>query len=290
MSASSVDAQTDVQAVAAEAFATLANGRQIASFSARHPAFDLDEAYRATAAVRQMRESRGERPVGRKIGFTNRAMWIEHGVRAPIWGYVYDTTVRGIAEIDKTFSLAGLAEPRIEPEIVFGLAAAPAPGMDERALLACVDWVAHGFEIVHSIFPGWTFSAPDTVAAFGLHGALLVGARHSVAARPAHWSERLSTFAIELKRDGMVIERGRGSNVLGGPLSALRHLVDLLANDPVNPPLAAGEIVTTGTLTLAQPAAPGETWTTRLTGIALGPLRVRFAEPTMAGDPGPRPD
>jgi 2-oxo-3-hexenedioate decarboxylase len=290
MSASSVDAQTDVQAVAAEAFATLANGRQIASFSARHPAFDLDEAYRATAAVRQMRESRGERPVGRKIGFTNRAMWIEHGVRAPIWGYVYDTTVRGIAEIDETFSLAGLAEPRIEPEIVFGLAAAPAPGMDERALLACVDWVAHGFEIVHSIFPGWTFSAPDTVAAFGLHGALLVGARHSVAARPAHWSERLSTFAIELKRDGMVIERGRGSNVLGGPLSALRHLVDLLANDPVNPPLAAGEIVTTGTLTLAQPAAPGETWTTRLTGIALGPLRVRFAEPTMAGDPGPRPD
>jgi 2-oxo-3-hexenedioate decarboxylase len=64
---------------------------------------------------------------------------------------------------------------------------------------------------------------------------------------------------------------------LGGPLSALRHLVALLARDPINPPLAAGEIVTTGTLTRALPIAPGEIWTTALTGVGLAPLRVRFA-------------
>ena len=63
------------------------------------------------------------------------------------------------------FSLAGLAEPRIEPEIVFRLAAAPTPDMDERALLGCIDAVAHGFEVVQSIFPGWGFTAPDAVAA-----------------------------------------------------------------------------------------------------------------------------
>ena len=39
-----------------------------------------------------------------------------------------------------------LAEPRIEPEIVFKLAVAPAPGMGEGALLESIDWVAHGFE------------------------------------------------------------------------------------------------------------------------------------------------
>jgi hypothetical protein len=27
-------------------------------------------------------------------------------------------------------------------------------------LLACIEWVGHGFEIVQSIFPGWKFSAP----------------------------------------------------------------------------------------------------------------------------------
>jgi 2-oxo-3-hexenedioate decarboxylase len=63
--------------------------------------------------------------------------------------------------------------------------------------------------------------------------------------------------------------------VLGGPLSALRHLIDVLAHDQFNPPLAAGEIVTTGTLTRAFPVPAGATWTTELNGIALDGIRLR---------------
>ena len=43
-------------------------------------------------------------------------------------------------------------------------------------------------------------------------------------------------------------------------------------------PLGAGEIVTTGTLTAAYPARPGETWRTELHGIALPGLAVRFED------------
>ena len=270
-------ALSDLQAIAAEAFAVLDTGHQVSPFTARFSAFDLDEAYRVTAAIRAMREMRGEMPVGRKIGFTNRTIWAEYNVYGPVWGYVYNRTVHNLAEIGDTFSLVGLAEPRIEPEIVFKLALAPAPGMDETALLACIDWVAHGFEIVQSIFPGWKFSAPDTVAAFGLHGALLIGPRHSIVAHAEDWSRTLSTFEIYLKRDGTVVDHGRAKDVLGGPVSALRHLVEILARDQVNPPLAADEIVTTGRLTRALPLSEGETWTTELTGVALDGICVRFA-------------
>ncbi|HEY2475335.1 MAG TPA: fumarylacetoacetate hydrolase family protein [Candidatus Cybelea sp.] len=272
-----VDGPIDVQAVAAEVFGTLDTGRQIEPLSSRISSFNLDDAYRVSAAVRNMRESRGELPVGRKIGFTNCTIWAEYNVYAPMWGYIFNRTVYNLAEIGDTFSLISLAEPRIEPEIVFKLAVAPAPGMDERALLASVDWVAHGFEVVQSIFPGWQFSAPDTVAAFGLHGALLIGPRHSIATHAEDWSRRLSTFEIDLKRDGEVVDHGRATNVMGGPVSALRHLIDLLARDQVNPALAAGEIITTGTLTRAFPVSVGETWTTELTGLALNGICVRFA-------------
>jgi 2-keto-4-pentenoate hydratase len=224
-----------------------------------------------------MREARGEMPVGRKIGFTNRTIWTEYNVYEPVWGYVYNRTVHNLTEIGDTFSLVGLAEPRIEPEIIFKLAVAPAPSMDETALLACIDWVGHGFEVVQSIFPGWQFSAPDTVAAFGLHGALLIGPRHSIATHAEDWSRTLSTFEIDLKREGTVVDHGRATNVMGGPLSALRHLIDLLARDQVNPPIAADEIVTTGTLTRALPISTGETWTTELTGVALDGICVSFA-------------
>lgn len=265
-----------VEAVAAEAFALLGSSRQVTPFSTRHPGFGLDDAYRVTAAVRAKREARGERPVGRKIGFTNRTIWDEYDVHAPIWGHVYDTTVHELEKAGDGFSLAGMVEPRIEPEIILGFAKAPAAGMDEAALLGCIDWVAHGFEIVQSVFPDWKFAPVDTVAAFGLHGALLIGPRHRVSAG-GDWLGPLARFEIDLFRNGKAADHGRADNVLDGPLSALRHLVGLLAEDKVNPPLAAGEIVTTGTLTRAFPVAAGETWETKLNGIALEGARIRFA-------------
>lgn len=264
-----------VDAIAGEAVALLGSGRQAAPFSTRHPGFGLEQAYRVTAAVRAKREARGERPVGRKIGFTNRTIWDEYDVHAPIWGYVYDTTVHDLVKVGDGFSLHGLVEPRIEPEVIFGLSRAPSAGMDEAALLGCIGWVAHGFEIVQSVFPDWKFAPADTVAAYGLHGALLIGPCHAVPAG-SDWLGPLARFGIDLFRNSVQADHGRAENVLDGPLSALRHLVGLLAEDKVNPPLAAGEIVTTGTLTRAFPVAAGETWETRLSGIALEGARIRF--------------
>lgn len=266
---------TDVDAIAREVMAVLGQGRQIPPLSARR-SLDIDEAYRITAAVRQVREARGEKVLGRKIGFTNRTIWEQYSVYAPIWGYIYDSTVYDIAGIDRVFSLAAFAEPRIEPEVVFGLASAPDPGMDERDLLSCIGWVAHGFEIVQSVFPDWKFAASDTVAAFGLHGALLIGERHPVANAREEWLRTLSGFDITLCRDGEAVDRGHAGNVLDGPLSALRHLVDVLARDDINPPVAAGEIVTTGTLTRAMLIGPGEHWATTLSGVPLRGIDIRF--------------
>src|SRR5258708_38584597 len=75
MTNGNTNAVTELEAIVAEALAALDTCHQISPFSARLSAFDLDDAYRVTAAIRQMRERRGEMPVGRKIGFTNRAAW-----------------------------------------------------------------------------------------------------------------------------------------------------------------------------------------------------------------------
>jgi 2-oxo-3-hexenedioate decarboxylase len=72
------------------------------------------------------------------------------------------------------------------------------------------------------------------------------------------------------------MDKGRALNVLEGPLSTIRYVMDLLARDTASPPLAGGEIVSTGTLTRALPVKPGETWTTELKGIALEGVSLRF--------------
>ena len=263
----------DADAIAAEALAAFDAGRQIAPFSQRRRGFDLALAYRAAARIREMRIARGEVPVGRKIGFTNRTIWPEYGVWAPIWGDMYDGTVRDLLA---PCAIGRFAEPRIEPEIVFGLAHAPAAGMDDAALLGCIEWVAHGFEIVQSIYLGWRFAAADTVAACGLHAALRIGPRRAVGDDAPRWLAALASFEIELSCDGVPVDRGRAVNVLDGPLAALRHLVQALAGEPSQPALAAGEVVTTGTLTRAFPIVPGQTWSTALQGVPLGGIELRF--------------
>jgi len=180
--------------IAEEASAVFEGRYSLPLFSARYPAFDLDEAYRASALAHKIRLGKGYRPVGRKAGFTNSRIWDEYGVRAPNWGYVYDRTLHDLAT---PLSLALYAEPKIEPEIVVGLSAAPSPDMDDAALLGCIGWLAHGFEIVQSVFPNWKFTAPDSVAVNAMHCCVVDRAaprnrlaRGGVAARPARMRSR----------------------------------------------------------------------------------------------------
>ena len=260
--------------IAAEAAAAFnSDSHRVPPFTARNPNLTMDDAYRVTALVHEIRLAQGYKPVGRKIGFTNRRLWDEYGVRAPIWGYVYDRTLHDLAT---PLPLAPYSAPKIEPEIMFGLAKAPSPGMDDAALLKCIDWVAHGYEMVQSIYPDWTFTAPDAVIADAMHAALLIGPRYKTGKNAGEWLRTLTSFEIELFCGGKPMDGGHALNVLEGPLSTIRYVMDLLVRDPVNPPLAAGEIVSTGTLTRALPVKPGETWTTKLKGIALQDATLRF--------------
>ena len=269
------DHTPDIAAIANDVLKALASKKQISPFSSRSDGLTLRDAYKVTPLLRSAFEARGEKITGRKIGFTNSGMWKAYGVDAPIWGYATDRTTRNLGQ-PATLNAADFPEPRIEPEIMFGLKATPVPGMSRNVLLDCIDWVALGYEIVQSIYPGWKFTAADVVAANGVHGCLLVGNRHPVAPRKAQWLRELAAFEVALYCDGSVSQQGGGALVLGSPLNALGHLVSLLAADRHNPPLRAGEIISTGTLTLAMPVSAGQTWGTKASGIPLENISVRF--------------
>ncbi|HZQ73790.1 MAG TPA: hypothetical protein VFB08_12820 [Burkholderiales bacterium] len=248
-----------------------ANPREVASFSARYPGLTPEAGYAAALALHQHRLTLGWKLLGRKIGFTNRTIWPRYGVYEPMWGMVYDRTV-SLAEGDTTtVSLEGLVQPRIEPEICFGLKVPPTA---ERPLDA-TEWVAHSIEIVQCHHPAWKVALADCTADNGLHGRLVVGKQIPVREIP-DLAERLPGCTVELRKAGELVDRGRGENVLGSPLLALSHLVSVLARQPQAPRLAPGEFVTTGTLTDAHPVHPGEIWSTAFSGVPLPGLTVRF--------------
>lgn len=271
-----MEATLDIAAISKEALDAMDNAKTLQSFSKRYRGFDLSAAYRVSEEIHRKRKLRGQRHAGRKIGFTNRKMWEQYGVRAPVWGYMYDNTVFDIARASDV-SLVGFVEPKIEPEIAFGFSRLPEPGMTDKEIFDCVEWVSHGYEVVQSNFPGWNFSAADTVVISGLHGIYFVGTKMSVADDRANWLEMLAAFEIDLFCNDKKVETGHARNVLDGPVSALGHLLKLLADDPDHEPLAAGEIITTGTVTRAWPVAAGETWRTEVRGLKLPGVEIRFS-------------
>jgi 2-oxo-3-hexenedioate decarboxylase len=66
---------------------------------------------------------------------------------------------------------------------------------------------------------------------------------------------------------------------LRSPALCLAELASALARQPSAEPLAAGELISTGTLTDPQPLAPGETWTASVAGLDLPVLTLRVQGP-----------
>ena len=240
--------------------------------------FDWSAAYDVAAEMVRLRRARGERCVGRKIGFTNRNIWPQYGATSPIWSHVYDSTLIRARGNTAAVSLRGAASPRIEPEIAFGLRAVlPTGSKDPARILEAVEWMAPSFEIVDCHYPDWKFAPADSVADQSFHWRLIVGERRPVP------KNGLATLAIALRDcrlvlacGGKTMDEGTGSNALGHPALALAFLADILASQPQFDALGAGEIITTGTLTAALPIEAGQTWTSKISGLPIGPLIATF--------------
>lgn len=251
--------------------------QQITPITSQEPAFDVATAYAVADLVHRARLAQGAVAAGRKIGFTNAAMWAKYGVEEPVWGHMYDRSIVHLSHSQGKCSLARFTEPKIEPEIALHFHTAPPEDADIAALLACIDWIAPAFEIVQSHYPDWQFKAADTIADGGLHAGLFVGQRTAFSALGEQAQEQLVSCSVALLCNGVVRDTGTGANALGSPLAAVTHLIAVLARQRIHRPIQANEIITTGTLTAALPVSAGELWQMKLEGIALQGIALEFS-------------
>lgn len=262
--------------LAAELFAAYLDGTaRVAAPSGRGGAFDMNAAYATEAAVAQLHIARGARPVGVKVGYANKAMWRVLKLDTLVWAHMYADTVHYVEEGQGTLALPYYRAPKIEPEIVFKLRDTIPEGADAAATLAAVEWLAPGFEIIDCPFTEPQFQPADFVAAWGLHLALVIGER--VAIEPGmipELAEALAKFKVRLSKDGELMEEGGGRNSLRSPALCLSELASAMARRGT--PLAAGDLISSGTLTAGSPIAAGETWTAEFDGVSVATLRLNL--------------
>jgi 2-oxo-3-hexenedioate decarboxylase len=255
-------------------------GRFVADLSLFGTNLTLPQAYQVAHELHGVLVSRGFKPAGRKIGFTNRALWEQFQVNAPIWGHVYEQTIHLAQAGQQRLSLAGMIAPRMEPEVVLKLSAAvPAGESSLDVLTNRIEWAAIGFEIVDSHFDNWRFTAAEAVADFGVHAGLVVGTPWHITPndRP-RLAETLESLKVTLSGGKDFLATGEGRNTLGGPLQALAHFNRVLSTQPWAAPLTTGDVITTGTLTTLPSLQSGESYTVQVAGAPLPSLRLELVQ------------
>jgi 2-oxo-3-hexenedioate decarboxylase len=266
--------------LADELMAARAAGRAtVTPPSAREGGFDLTAAYAVEGELMRRRRAEGRATVGVKVGYANKAMWRALKLDTLVWAHMYDDTVQYADGGRASLSCGAMIAPKIEPEIVFRMSAPiPAGTTDAAAVLAHVEWIALGFEIIDCVYPGWTFQPADFVAAFGLHAALVVGTPLRVTeAQIPGLVEALAAFKVSLLIRNDVVAEGAGRNSLRSPALCLAELAAASERRPGATPLAPGDLVSSGTLTDSRLIHPGEQWTAEVAGIGLDPLTLDIA-------------
>jgi len=236
--------------------------------------FGLDRAYRVGAALDRRLRERGYGPLGCKVGFTNRAIWPRFGLDEPILAPIYARTLR-LARPAAEVSLATFRAPMIEGEVVFGIEPEGGAPEGDAPNGGRPSWIALGFEIVDCHYPDWHLTPADSVADFGLHGALIVG-------RPVNRDvpdfdervARLDRLEVRLLRNETLVAHGRGSDVLGHPLEVLKVVPRLWPRFGGAGIPESGLVVSTGTMTALEPLSPGERWRVEAAGVNLPGLEM----------------
>jgi 2-keto-4-pentenoate hydratase len=276
-----VISQSEVESIARELLSAYERGDAVAVLPSSRRGFNLNTSYAVEHALKQLRQARGHKSVGRKVGYANKAMWRMLKLETLVWAHMYDDTVHYSTGNSATLTLAHPRSLKIEPEIVFSLKqpiAETNDNLDAATALASTVWMAVGFEIIDCPFPQWQFQPPDFVASFGLHTALVIGER--VPVRPdsiAALADELARFKVRVLKNGEFVEEGSGRNCLRSPALCLAELGAAIRRRSPTEPLSAGEVVSSGTLTAGHPADRGDLWTVEVEGLELPPLALRLS-------------
>jgi 2-keto-4-pentenoate hydratase len=265
-----------IQSLAKELITAFETGQMVPVAPSVRPGFDLDAAYVVEGALKKFREGHGHRSVGRKVGYANKAMWRVFKLETLVWAHMFDDTVHYAENNTATLSLAHPRSLKIEPEIVFCLKQPIfAAGLDAAGALACVDWLALGFEIIDCPYPEWKFQPTDFVASFGLHAALVVGEKMYVNSELIRkLVDDLARFTLRMSTNGEFVEEGSGKNSLRSPALCLAELGAAIACRFPDEPLSARELISSGTLTAGHETKRGDRWTAEVAGLALPSLTL----------------
>lgn len=220
----------------------------IAPLVETYPSLTIDQAYEISKCLLKIREDKGEKVIGKKIGVTSKVVQDMLGVHQPDFGFLTDAMHIHSRKVNVSQMIAA----RAEAEIAFRLKSdLTGPNVSGADVLAATDCVIACFEIVDSRIKDWKISIKDTIADNASCGVFVLSDNEI---NPENID--LGHVKVVVTKNGQIISEGLGSNVQGSPENAVAWLANTLGTYGI--PLKKGEIILSGSLVPLEPVVSGD--------------------------------
>ena len=212
-------------------------------------------------------------PVGYKAGLTNPAVQKRFNHDSPVWGTLYaPMPLADGALVDPAFG----ARPLFEADMLVRVSdLAVNRAKTPAELLAAIDQVIPFIEL-----PDLVVEAPPKLNGAAIN-AINVGARLGVVGTPLPvqrseaFLDALRAMVVVVRGAGAELDRGKGSDVLGHPLSTVSWLVADMAREVRA--LKVGDLVSLGSFSKLMPPQAGLAVEVEYTGLPGSPkVSMRF--------------
>lgn len=207
-----------------------------------------EEGFGVQQQVVRIKEARGDKVVGFKLGNIAKAMQDKFGVDEPDYGYLLASH---FLPENLTVAQSDFIEPFIELEVGFVLKHdLSGPHVTAADVISATDYVLPALEIIDSRVKNWNIGLGDTLADSGSAGAVILGAQ------PRSLSEvNVGDMHGEIRFDGQTVAEGNSNAVYGSPVSAIAWLCRRISEYGVG--LRAGDLVIPGSCLAAEKMRPG---------------------------------
>lgn len=251
LASADVLSDADVAAAAAALYRAELDDDPIAPISETYPDADVDDAYRISTAVTDLKVKAGRIVKGHKIGLTSKAMRELVGGTEPDYGTLFDDwfVLEG-----GTVPRRRMNRPLVEVELAFVLREPlVGPGVNAVDVIRATDFVLPCIEVVDvrqkSRGPN---PLVDSIADAAACGRVVLGGC------PARLTDLdIRRVGASLAINGTVEQSGVASAVMGNPINAVAWLANKLHEFGVVP--EAGHVILSGSFIKAIPFDSGDT-------------------------------
>jgi 2-keto-4-pentenoate hydratase len=204
------------------------------------------QAYALQAEVARLREQRGEKVIGYKVGCTSPAVQQQLGIGEPVFARIFDT---GCFASGATLSCKRFANLAVEGEVAVRLRQDLAgPFVEAEACRAALASAFPVIELHHYVLRSARPSVAELIACGGMHAGFVLA--EDEAAADLLELESLSVW-FDDQRMGIVA----GADLVGSAVRSVRWLALRLAESGLT--LAGGQVILTGSLLNLYSARPG---------------------------------